>query len=76
MAAGPTAEDYMNLGHLKMAKGDIKAAIAAYKNCLNLLDSNFPKFADNFNNDRKYLADCGISFHDMALVLDIIHYNL
>lgn len=75
-AAGPTAEDYMNLGHLKMAQGDIKAAIAAYKNCLNLLDSNFPKFADNFNNDRKYLADCGISFHDMALVLDIIHYNL
>lgn len=76
MESNPTAEDYMNYGHLKLVQNDTKDAIEAYKKCFNLSGRDFSKFADSFNSDRKYLAAEGISRHDMALVLDIIHYNL
>ena len=76
MNTNPSAEDFMNLGHLKLACGNMKDAITAYKESFNLTGGDFSKFANNFNGDRKYLLSCGISCHDLALILDIIHYNL
>ena len=76
MNANPTAEDFMNFGHLKLACGNIREAITDYKKSFNLLGNDFSKFANNFNGDRKYLSNCGISLQNLALILDIIHYNL
>ncbi len=76
IASTASAEDYMNFGHLLLAKNDTKGAIAAYKESLKLSGNDFNKFADNFNSDRKYLATNDISDNDMALILDIIHYNI
>lgn len=76
IATEPSAEDFMNLGHLKLAQNDMKDAICSYKESFKLMGGDFRKFSDIFNNDRKYIMANGISDNDIALVLDIIHYNL
>lgn len=76
LASSPTAEDYMNYGHLKLVQNNIKDAINAYAECVKLCGKDFSKFASDFNNDSKYLSANGIASHDMALILDIVHYNI
>lgn len=76
LASSPTAEDYMNYGHLKLVQNNIKDAINAYAECVKLSGKDFSKFASDFNNDSKYLSANGIASHDMALILDIVHYNI
>lgn len=76
LASSPTAEDYMNYGHLKLVQNNIKDAINAYAECVKLCGKDFLKFASDFNNDSKYLSANGIASHDMALILDIVHYNI
>ncbi len=76
IATEPSAEDFMNLGHLKLAQNDMKDAICSYKESFKSMGGDFRKFSDIFNNDRKYIMANGISDNDIALVLDIIHYNL
>ena len=76
LASSPTAEDYMNYGHLKLVQNNIKDAINAYAECVKLSGKDFSKFASDFNNDSKYLSANGIASHDIALILDIVHYNI
>lgn len=76
LTSSPTAEDYMNYGHLKLVQNNIKDAINAYAECVKLSGKDFSKFASDFNNDSKYLSANGIASHDMALILDIVHYNI
>lgn len=76
LASSPTAVDYMNYGHLKLVQNNIKDAINAYAECVKLSGKDFSKFASDFNNDSKYLSANGIASHDMALILDIVHYNI
>ena len=75
-----TAEDYLNLGHVRLSKGDMKGAVEAYRSCATMVEdsaaTDSDKFDNLFNADRKYLEANGVARLDMDLILDIIHYKI
>jgi len=64
-------DDYLNYGHVLLAKGDVKEAIVAYR-----------AYADNFgkdilealNADEKYLVEAGIDLNRLPLLIEAVKY--
>ncbi len=75
-AASNNPEDFMNYGHLKMAVHDVQGAIACYRKSLELLNNDLERFVSNFEADKKYLIEAGISDQDANLIPDLLQSNL
>ncbi|MEG1580264.1 MAG: hypothetical protein RR386_03275 [Bacteroidaceae bacterium] len=67
----PTAEDFLNAGHVAWAKGDRKEAITHYQHFIKILGSD--KFTSSyFLEDLKVLNKYGISLDDICMMIDIL----
>lgn len=70
----PTAQDYLNRGHVMLCTGNIPEAISNYTSSLSL-EICQEDFRDAFFSDKQVLGDKGISTDDMALLIDAILFK-
>ena len=66
----PTANDYLNFGHLEMAQGNFREALSLYKESAKLLGNDTFKLKEMFNADRSDLIALGIDAFMIDLVAD------
>ncbi|MEG0700774.1 MAG: hypothetical protein RR442_04495 [Muribaculaceae bacterium] len=72
----PTAEDYLNIGHLSLVGGNIKEAVNYYKKSIIIGQISKQNFMSSFNADCNYLISAGIDETDIPLILDKLNYEL
>ncbi|MCC8037516.1 MAG: tetratricopeptide repeat protein [Bacteroidales bacterium] len=72
----PSAEDYLNMGHLALVKNDFKEAINAYKTFIDLQGDGIEGFVKSFRADRDSLLQMGADPSLIPLVIDTIQYSL
>ena len=70
----PTAQDFLNMGHLEMCEHNYNAAISFYIKAIK--SSDFAEFSQNINNDKHILNEKGISQLDLCLILDKLRYEI
>lgn len=72
----PTSIDFLNLGHLYFAEGNIPQAISMYKKSI-IIDEKITidNFLENFNADEAVLLSLGIKKSNIALLVDSILYE-
>lgn len=70
----PVASDYLNMGHLYLASGDVKEAINYYGLSIDNDNGDVELFIKNFNSDAKYLVNAGVEKSLLPLVVDAILY--
>ena len=68
------ASDYLNMGHLYLASGDVKEAINYYGLSIDNDNGDVESFIKNFNSDAKYLVNSGVEESLLPLVVDAILY--
>lgn len=67
----PTAQDFLNLGHVHLIAKDLPKAFENYRKALDASkDAN--EFAKDFTNDAQVLIDRGVAKDDLPLLLDAI----
>ena len=69
----PTAQDYMNAGHLMLATGRRKEALSHYSQSLRL--SSKEEFIKSLLEDSKHLAKGGIEERDIPILIDKLLYD-
>lgn len=72
----PTAEDFLNYGHLSMAMKKYKKAIETYGSCLEMLGRDITKFRNMLNNDEAHLKKAKVDFLILSLVIDQVNNTL
>lgn len=72
----PSAQDYLNMGHLSVCEHHYSDAIDLYLKSLENYNNDFNIFLHNFNNDRTILEDKGLSALDINLIIDKLRYSL
>lgn len=75
MNANPTADDYLNMGHLALAIHDHVNALNFYKLSINAGDGLPDTFARKLKADEDALAAIGIDPAIIPLILDSINYS-
>lgn len=73
-AAGPTSDDYLNMGHLCLARGDMAGALDNYKLSISTGDGSFDTFSRKMTADIPYLAKAGIDVAEVPIVADAVYY--
>lgn len=76
LADNPTADDYMNLGHLYLLCGDTRQAVNEYKTAVLASADGIAWFRDAYKADFDELAKAGISPSTLDLVSDAVLYSL
>lgn len=71
----PTANDYMNAGHIYFTCKKFKEAYNHYIKCYDINSANDNSFAKNFDEDKKTLLKLGLSEIEIALMRDIVLNN-
>ena len=71
----PSSGDYMNMGHLNLAKGDIREAINFYNLAIDANNGDVESFINNYNADRNHLLKAGVEGSLLPLVVDAILYS-
>ena len=74
LSDSPMASDYLNMGHLYLASGDVKEAINYYGLSIDNDNGDVESFIKNFNSDAKYLVNSGVEESLLPLVVDAILY--
>ncbi len=72
----PTATDLLNAGHLRMARGQYKDAIARYTEALSLKHGNTESLLADIKNDTEALKVAGVEPRTIAMVTDALLYSL
>ncbi len=72
----PSGEDYLNMGHTALARGQFKDAINSYKLFILAADNDKEAFFKALDQDRPHLASAGISADTIALIADAMLYDL
>lgn len=72
----PTASDYLNMGHVAMARNAYKEAINYYKLSMNKAGNGSETLIRSIRNDQDALHDAGIDDRTIALVIDALLYSL
>lgn len=72
----PTANDYLNMGHVAMARQAYKEAVNFYKLSMNTGGNDPEKLIVSIRNDEKALSHAGVSDRTLALVIDALLYSL
>ena len=70
----PCSSDYLNMGHLYLASGDVKEAINYYSLSIDNDGGDMEGFIKNFNGDSSYLLKAGVEESLLPLVVDAILY--
>lgn len=68
----PSAQDYLNYGHLLLCNGHMSEAVENYKNALNASGGDEQRFISALMADKGYLDAKGISENDLHLVADAV----
>lgn len=73
-------EDYLNLGHVEVAKSNYKEAVNYYKTYISTENIDIDKFYAMIDKERKYMRHAGIKDDIISLVADalvneIINFN-
>lgn len=76
MQDNPSSQDYLNIGHLALVRGNIKEAIGFYKESIIKEQRNMQSFIASFNTDLKYLINAGVKNDDIPLILDKLSYDI
>lgn len=76
LADAPTATDLLNAGHLRMARGQYKEAIARYTEALSLKHGNTEALLADIKNDTEALTVAGVEPRTIAMVTDALLYSL
>ena len=71
-----TAQDYLNLGHLSVAKSNMKEAISYYIKSVKTSNINISNFINEFYQDSKYLISKGVDKEIFPLIIDKIRFEL
>lgn len=72
----PIAEDYLNIGHLALAKGNMQSVILNYKKYLTNNDNDISKLITALKQDEKYLVELGIDLSLLPFVVDALLYSI
>lgn len=72
----PTGEDYLNMGHTALARGQFKEAINYYKMYILATDNDKEAFFKALEQDRPHLRRAGITPDTISLVADAMLYDL
>jgi tetratricopeptide (TPR) repeat protein len=73
----PSAQDWLNRGHLAFVQHDINAAVAFYEKSINRESENgFSIFASLLRRDKDILNRMGVDDDDISLLLDKIRYDI
>lgn len=70
----PTANDFLNAGHIAWARGRLPEAVNFYKLSLSERGGDSDELIKAIRKDRPYLEKAGINTSTMALVIDAIIY--
>lgn len=72
----PTAEDYLNMGHLALAQSNISKAIESYKLSIDNKCTNVDWLIDSLKKDEKYLTKIGVDISLMPFIVDALLYSI
>lgn len=72
----PIAEDYLNLGHLALAKNDMQFVMENYKRYIAMNDGDINKLIHAIKQDEKYLVELGVDVSLLPFVVDAILYSI
>jgi len=71
----PKSIDYLNMGHVQLALGNIKEALNYYGLSIDAGDGDAEKFISGFNGDREFLISAGIKPEVLPLIVDAVLYS-
>ncbi len=72
----PNAEDFINMGHLALAQGDISKAIESYKKSLGSEGFDVDNLIESLKADEVYLVKIGVDITLMPLIVDALLYSI
>lgn len=72
----PTATDYLNAGHLHLARGAYKDAIAMYRKSLETGNRGTEALLNDIKKDMPALQQAGVSPRTAAMITDALLYSL
>lgn len=72
----PTAQDFLNAGHVAFASGGMRRAVDCYMQSIVLDGGGLETFVRNFRNDVPELIAAGIPVADIPVLLDQLSYSL
>lgn len=72
----PTAEDFLNMGHLALAQSNISKAIESYKLSIDNKCTNVDWLIDSLKKDEKYLTKIGVDISLMPFIVDALLYSI
>ena len=67
----PKSHDWMNAGHVYLAKRQIQEALVHYQKA-HAMESNHTAFIDKFNKDKATLLSLGLTIEDLQIILDLL----
>lgn len=76
IANDATATDYLNLGHVYMAQGNIADAVKAYQESIKLADGSTDTYLKSMECDKTTLQLIGVDIESLSLVIDATLYNI
>lgn len=71
----PTSEDYLNIGHLALAEGNVKDAINHYKSSVKNNGGDIESFIKAIYGDIRSLKETGIDESTIPLIVDAVLYS-
>ena len=69
-------EDFLNMGHLTLAQGQIQDAINYYKKSINYNKSDIEKLLYSLKEDEKHLFEMGINVSMIPYIIDALLYSI
>lgn len=74
--ANPIAEDYLNMGHLALAKNEMQLVVENYKRYIEMSDGDVNALIQSLKQDEKYLLELGVDSSLLPFVVDAILYSI
>lgn len=71
----PTAQDFLNIGHLYLCEHNYAEALNFYKQSVELFNNDLKTFIQCFNNDNKTLTEKGLTELELNLMIDKLLYD-
>lgn len=75
ISANPTADDYLNMGHLSLAMADNNNALNYYKLCIAQGNSTLDDFAGRLAADAGAFSNMGLDPQIIPLIIDAISFS-
>lgn len=70
------AEDFLNAGHLEMARGNYPKAVDDYAVFVRMSGDNFTSFINSMRSDTSSIIDAGADADMIPLVIDAVAYRV